>query len=170
MSREPRVTVTQDKAAYDREQEMKDAQSASKKALEALPEQSILEQHTDIPVGPDPEQLKARQDQEKLEKKQADMLYKQAQDAVQRSDDAHASGHSKAKDWKDSDFFPVRLLKAYVPMEAYQVVEAQTKYTRTVPAGRTHDKVQADQVIGLPTAEAKKIIGVKIAERADEIK
>ncbi len=169
MAKEPRITVTETRADYDKREASAARQDASRKALESLPEQSIMEQHTDIPVGPDPEALKQHRDQDKLEKKQADVLYKQAQDAVKRSDDAHVHGGHR-KDWKDSDFFPVTLLKAYVPMEAYQVIEGQTKHTRTVPAGRTHDKIQADSVIGLPTAEAKRIIGVKIAERADEIR
>lgn len=187
MAREPRVTITQDKGDYNREQERIAGQEASKKALESLPEQQILVQHTDIPVGPDPVALKQREDQRKLEKDQADVLYDNAQKSLERAqknNDLAASRRNdvggaadmspvpggERKDWKDSDFFPVRLLRAYVPMEAYQVVEGQTKRTVVAPTNRTLDKIQADQVIGLPTAEAKKVIGVKIAERADEIR
>lgn len=96
---------------------------------------------------------------------------------------------SKVEDSK----FPVRLLKNYVPTGEYVVVgyhkpalvqkAASGQMVVVEPAAFMHGavkeppypgagsagKIWADTVIRLPLEEAKRVIGMKIAERADEL-
>lgn len=58
--------------------------------------------------------------------------------------------------------FPVKLLKGYVPMGEYEIVDNET--AQITPLG----KLEAGQVVRLPIDEAKRAINLKIAERADD--
>ncbi len=164
MAREPtKVVVTETRAENISYQARQDLEANAKRAMEDLPEHS-LPQKSAIPVGPDEEAGKERKKQEDLERKQQDLMVEQADKM------AHGEGKPLKQKFTAADMFPVILLKSYTPMEAYCVREGDTMRLKERHSGEVFDKVQAGSSIGLPTAEARKIVGLKIAERADEIK
>lgn len=84
---------------------------------------------------------------------------------LQKEIDAALAGETKENDVAET-LFPVKLQKNYRPVGGFKIVE---KDGERAPTGEEEAKVSAGTVILVGVEEAKRIIGLKIAERADAI-
>ncbi len=76
---------------------------------------------------------------------------------------------------KESGMFPVKLAKNYRPVDAFFVWEEEapsmedSPMRRRQPTGEERAKVKAGNVIDLPVDEARRLMKLKLAERADAL-
>ncbi len=65
------------------------------------------------------------------------------------------------EDDKSTKFFPVRLKRGYVPLDASFPKDPMTGCTLKIPA--------SENIVNLPIEEARRLIKMGAAERADDI-
>ncbi len=146
-------------------------QKLAQKAMDDAPGLGISKRGgTDIPVTEtDPDTIKQREGEKKLVKKQEEFVQKQMDKTIHDNQGGQAPplpqvvSEADTAGWK-----PVRLIKGYIPMKAYKVMEGETFRIHTAQLNRVLDKVQAGSTIYLPQDEARQLVTAKLAERADE--